>query len=66
MHSFNFKKDIKILVLQVNGTNYTKNITNAIALKNFKNNIVDLSLEKYHLIKKINIYNYIEKENKMQ
>ncbi|WP_374697050.1 hypothetical protein [Spiroplasma endosymbiont of Polydrusus formosus] len=64
MHSYNFKKDTNILVLG-DGANYIETITNAIT-KEFKNNIIYINLDKYHLVKKFeHLWSY-RKRNKMQ
>ncbi|WP_374696750.1 hypothetical protein [Spiroplasma endosymbiont of Polydrusus formosus] len=57
MHSYNIKKDTNILVL-CNGANYIE--------KEFKNNIIDVTLYKYCLFKKFeHLWSY-RKRNKMQ
>ncbi|RUO86912.1 UPF0236 family transposase-like protein [Spiroplasma endosymbiont of Megaselia nigra] len=63
MHSYNIKKDTKILVLG-NGANYIETIANSIA-KEFKNNILDVSLDKYHLVKKFEHLLSYRKRNKI-
>lgn len=64
MYSYNIKKDTKILVLG-DDANYIETIANAIA-KEFKYNILDVSLDKYHLVKKFeHLWSY-RKRNKMQ
>lgn len=50
MYSFNIKKDTNILVLSYD-ENYIETIANSIT-KEFKNNIVDLNLYNYYLVKK--------------
>ncbi|WP_374696726.1 hypothetical protein [Spiroplasma endosymbiont of Polydrusus formosus] len=61
MHSYNIKKDTNILVFG-NGANYIKTIANYIE-KEFKNNIIDVTLYKYRLFKKFeHLWSYRKKK----